>query len=320
MATPRSTRNNATGTLAAAYTAGSGSFTLTTGHGARFAGSKFPIYVTAVENPGPGETIKAVFSCTGVSGDTMQGILAANGETDTGVTNGATIECRATRQHFDDLIDACTNSVAITGGQASTLAITSSTINSTPIGDVTPAVGTFTTLTGTANAAIGQCFNVTAAGGAKVTVTSTVSNVVFNASSYTFQITATGGIYLDGKVGVNTGTPLRALHISGTNTVGSQAEILITDTSQAANSRNWSIVNAGSQLVFRTTQDDPAFYAQKAAFTRSGNFSIVGTMTAVTYLFNQIPGEYFSDSAAESGGIPIGGIYRTGNTLKIRLV
>ncbi len=326
MATPRSTRNNASGTLGAGYTAGDGHFTLSSGHGTRFAGSKWPIYVTAVENPGPGETVKGVFSVTGVSTDTLQGVLAADGTTDTNVANGATIECRPTRQHIDDLIDACTGSVAATGGTASGLAVTSSTVNSTPIGGTTPAAGAFTTVTSTGNASFGGPLTITAAGGATVNLTSTSTNVVFNTSAYVFQVTSSGGIYFDGSVGVGASAPLRALHVSGSSS--SQAvEILIRDIDQSANSRQWAVGMSGTQLVFRAAQDNPAFGSAVLTIPRNGNATLSGYLTTAGVAINTsfgliysvLPGNYANDAAAASGGVGVGGVYRNGSVLQVRV-
>jgi len=318
MATPRSTRNNASGTLGAGYTAGDGHFTLTAGHGTRFAGTKWPIYVTAVENPGPGETVKGVFSVTGVSTDTLQGVLAADGTTDTNVANGATIECRPTRQHIDDLIDACTGSLATTGGTASGIAVTSSTVDSTPVGGTTPAAGTFTTVTSTGNASFGGPLTVTAAGGATVNLTSTLTNVVFNCSAYTFQVTSSSGIYLNGNVGVGASIPLRAIHVSGSS--ASQAvEILIRDTDQAANSRQWAVGMQGTNLVFRPAQDSPSFGSAVLVLARDGTVTTTNTVYLSKAAFSTIPGNYANDSAAASGGVAVGGVYRNGSVLMVRV-
>jgi hypothetical protein len=326
MATPRSTRNNASGTLGAGYTAGSGSFTLAAGHGARFAGSKWPIYVTAVENPGPGETVKGVFSVTGVSSDTLQGVLAADGTTDVNVANGATVECRPTRQHVDDLIDACTGALAATGGTMSNVAVTASLVNSTPVGGTTPAAGAFTTLSSTGNAALGQCFTVTAAGGGVVNVTSTVTNVVLNASSYVFQVTSSAGIFLNGSVGIGTGAPLRALHVSGASS--SQAvEMLFRDTDQTVNNRQWAVGMSGSSLAFRAAQDSPSFGSTVFTVNRNGTASLAGSLTAgglavntsSGFIFAVSPGNYANDAAAAAGGVGVGQVYRNGSVLMIRV-
>lgn len=336
MATPRSTRNNASGTLGAGYTAGDGSFTLTAGHGARFAGPKWPIYVTAVESPGPGETVKGVWSCTGVSGDTLQGVLAADGTTDVNVANGATIECRHTRQHVDDLIDACTGSVAITGGTMSGVVVTASTLNSTPVGGTTPAAGAFTTLSSTGNASFGGPITVTAAAGATVNVTSTSTNVVLNASTYVFQVTTSAGVYINGPLGIGTGAPLRALHVSGASSTQA-VEVLIRDTDQSTNNRQWAVGLSGTSLVFRAAQDNPAFGSTAATLTRGGTFtagnlvstgdgSVAGTFgvggqaqVASLFFIAAVPGSYANDAAAAGAGVAVGGVYRNGSVLMVRV-
>ena len=72
-------------------------------------------------------------------------------------------------------------------------------------------------------------------------------------SFITLATTATERMRIDssGNVGIGTSSPVRKLTVS---TAGA-AEFVLQDTSQAANSRNWRIFNAGNELYFGTLND-----------------------------------------------------------------
>ena len=66
-----------------------------------------------------------------------------------------------------------------------------------------------------------------------------------------FEIDGDGDAYFNGKVGIGTDNPLDSLHISNAS-----PGILITDTDQASNTKNWSITAAVSQVLRIQAQDD----------------------------------------------------------------
>jgi hypothetical protein len=85
-------------------------------------------------------------------------------------------------------------------------------------------------------------------------VTPTINTITSAASTaLTLQSAGTTAVTVDTSqnVGIGTSSPIRKLTVSTSGT----AEFVLQDTSQAANSRNWRIFNAGNTLYFGTLND-----------------------------------------------------------------
>jgi hypothetical protein len=105
--------------LSSAYTAGSGSFVLKTGQGAKW--STFPTIVTAITaatyNTGSGEVLCA-YLCTGKSGDTLTGISALAGFTDQNFAVNDIIEGRWDAKYITDLNSAVASAASLLSVQS----------------------------------------------------------------------------------------------------------------------------------------------------------------------------------------------------------
>jgi hypothetical protein len=70
-----------------------------------------------------------------------------------------------------------------------------------------------------------------------------------------------------GNVGIGTSSPIRKLTVSTAGT----AEFVLQDTSQAADSRNWRIFNAGNTLYFGTLNDAGSSGTDAVKITSTAN-------------------------------------------------
>jgi hypothetical protein len=59
--------------------------------------------------------------------------------------------------------------------------------------------------------------------------------------------------------------------------------------------------------------------ADTASFDGVSNYLFDGAVKANSFFFNTVPTAYADDAAAATGGLAVGGVYRTGSTLKVRV-
>lgn len=94
-----------------------------------------------------------------------------------------------------------------------------------------------------------------------------------------------------------------------------------------ANMYIWYNDGTGSQWVAATSlavQSVTADNAISASYAVSASYfftsSVTNAATASNYIMsNYIANEYADDTAAAAGGVPLGGIYRTGNVVVVRI-
>ena len=119
-----------------------------------------------------------------------------------------------------------------------------------------------------------------------------------------------------GNVGIATTSPSTTLDVSGsgrfTNSLSITGSAQITGSLRVSG----SISASGSigVAVFSSNADSLVI---SGSLNLTGSFTQVGyqILTAVSQSFN-----YANDAAAAAGGIPLGGLYRNGNAIQIRLV
>jgi hypothetical protein len=78
-----------------------------------------------------------------------------------------------------------------------------------------------------------------------------------------------------------------------------------------------AVVN-GSASTFMRSDAAPAI-SLTITPTWTGLHTFNGGINASALRFSTIPTEYANDAAAATGGVPIGGIYKTGSALKVRV-
>jgi hypothetical protein len=108
--------NNFSTTLSGTHTNASGTLALQSGDGAAIGalGSGEVYRVTVIDNPGASETILAIFEATGKSSDTLTGVTAVEGYSDSTIASGKTVQVRPTAKTFTDIHTAIKNLETIT--------------------------------------------------------------------------------------------------------------------------------------------------------------------------------------------------------------
>ncbi len=115
---------------------------------------------------------------------------------------------------------------------------------------------------------------------------------------------------------VNCAEPTRVsgfLSISGDHIVGTLPQILFDSPNGALNQKYWRIIAQETQLAISARNDDNTNAGSLIGAIRSG-----GILRQLFTSISAVP-EYADDVAAQAGGVPVGGFYRTASVVKIRV-
>jgi hypothetical protein len=224
----------------------------------------------------------------------------------------------------------------------SNIAIGSSTLSgnsTTQTGNIAIGGAALNVNTGNSNVAVGSSsgLNVTSGG----------SNVFLGNQAGRFQADGSTALALTGNNNIYIGTGVRGFNNSDTNTIviGNTAIGLGSNTTVIGNSSTTATTIFGKLLlpsglsltgsaqitgslgvtgsISATGSIGVAVFSSNAdslvitgSLNLTGNFTQVGyqILTAVSQSYN-----YANDAAAAAGGIPLGGLYRNGNAIQIRL-
>jgi hypothetical protein len=108
----------------------------------------------------------------------------------------------------------------------------------------------------------------------------------------------------------------------GTNSFVAGANSTVTGFNSASIGNNLNVTGSAS-LAVGVWNLDTGFYKFQvgvgtSALNRKNAFSVAGTGTIIAHVLAESP-SYTNDSQAGAGGVPVGGLYRHGNIVHIRI-
>lgn len=118
---------------------------------------------------------------------------------------------------------------------------------------------------------------------------------------------------------VLTGNVYDTIQLSGSLNVTGSIIGTVTTASFALNSQ--SSITASHALTY--TETDPIFTSKSGSYATTGSntFTTTQTITSSSIVLTQVSSSlnFVNDTAAAIGGVPLGGLYRSGSFILIRL-